>query len=76
MGKTLNMSTIQLKTNINCGKCVASVKSILDDEPEIQSWEVDLEHPDRILSLETTLSAEEIDELLGLVGYNGAALEV
>ncbi|MEO0338405.1 MAG: hypothetical protein AAF242_04250 [Bacteroidota bacterium] len=70
------MSTIQLKTNINCGKCVASVKSILDDEPEIQSWEVDLEHPDRILSLETTLSAEEIDELLGLVGYNGAALEV
>ena len=75
MDKNLNMNTIQLKTNINCEKCEASVKPILDDEPEIQSWEVDLEHPDRILSLKTSLSEKEIDELLGLVGYKGAAVD-
>ncbi len=76
MDKTINMHTIKLKTDINCGGCKAKVKPILDDEPAIENWEVDLEHADRILSVETdSLTAEEISELLGLVGYNGTAVE-
>ncbi|WP_031530641.1 heavy-metal-associated domain-containing protein [Dyadobacter crusticola] len=63
------METIKFKTNIKCGGCVATVTPILNADQEVASWAVDLEDPRRILKVETTRSAEEIEELIKNAGY-------
>jgi len=40
----------KFKTNINCNNCLNSVTPFLNQEMDIEEWQVDLEHPDRILS--------------------------
>jgi copper chaperone CopZ len=40
------------KTNINCGGCIASVTPALNQIDEIESWSVDTENPEKILSVE------------------------
>lgn len=63
------METIRFKTNIKCGNCVATVTPFLNADKEVASWAVDLEDPRRILKVETTHSAEEIEELIKNAGY-------
>jgi copper chaperone len=53
---TNNMSTLKFKTNIKCNNCVAKVSQYLDENVNIKEWSVDLENPDRIL----TVSGEDI----------------
>ena len=62
------------KSTINCGNCRAKVAPLLDAEDEIQSWEVDLDHPDRFLTVETD-SLEE-DDIVLLVRKAGYKLEL
>ncbi|WP_199118663.1 heavy-metal-associated domain-containing protein [Pedobacter sp. ASV28] len=52
------MNTIKFKTNINCSACVAKVTSTLNDQEQIEKWEVDTENPNKIL----TVQGEDIDE--------------
>jgi copper chaperone CopZ len=40
------------KTNINCGGCIASVTPALNQIDELESWSVDTENPEKILSVE------------------------
>ncbi|MGB3799859.1 MAG: cation transporter [Lewinella sp.] len=47
------MKTMKFKTNINCGSCVRGVTPSLDEHPGIKDWRVDLEHDDRILTVQT-----------------------
>ena len=44
-------TSLQFKTNLNCGSCVAAVKPFLDDVPNISDWEVDTATPERILTV-------------------------
>jgi copper chaperone len=37
------------KTNINCNSCLNTVSPFLNDLEQIDTWRVDLEHPDRLL---------------------------
>jgi copper chaperone len=46
------------KTNINCGGCIASVTPALNQLDEIESWSVDTENPDKILSVELEEEAD------------------
>ncbi len=55
------MKTMQFKTNINCGGCLRGVTPSLDGNKEIQKWSVDLESPDRILTVETDDSVKPIE---------------
>jgi len=57
------------KSNIKCGACVNTVSSVLDNNDKVKSWKVDLENPDRILDIDTDLNQEELNDLLGKVGY-------
>lgn len=43
----------QLKTNINCASCVATVTPIFQLFPEITTWSVDTTSPNKILTLHT-----------------------
>ncbi|MFN3405999.1 MAG: heavy-metal-associated domain-containing protein [Cytophagaceae bacterium] len=63
------MKTYKLKTNINCGGCVAKIKPFLDGEKEIGKWEVDTSGPDKVLTVQT--EKLEVDELKKIVGNAG-----
>ncbi|WP_143305768.1 heavy-metal-associated domain-containing protein [Chitinophaga vietnamensis] len=51
------METIQFKTNIKCSGCIATVTPSLNATAGEDNWEVDLQSPDKIL----TVSADNVD---------------
>lgn len=70
------MKTIQFKTNINCINCVAKVKPFLDKKEGIQKWEVDIDNPDKILTVETdSLMAEDIEKTVKRTGFEASAIQ-
>lgn len=55
------MHTLKFKTNLNCEGCKNAVRPYLNQINAIKSWDVDLTHNDKILTLEAnTLSEDEI----------------
>ena len=52
------MKTIQLKTNIMCGSCIAKVTPTLNEEIGAENWQVDTQNPTKIL----TVTTEKLDE--------------
>ncbi|MEZ4905931.1 MAG: heavy-metal-associated domain-containing protein [Spirosomataceae bacterium] len=50
------METLQFKTNINCGGCVAKVTPFLNQIEKIEDWKVNTDDPDKIL----TVSGEDL----------------
>ena len=52
--------TQQFKTNINCGMCVRSVTNFLNEVPGIERWEVDTNSPEKILTVEGSVTPETI----------------
>lgn len=63
------METLQFKTNIKCGGCVAAVTPFLNGDENVEKWSVDLESADRVLKVETSHSPEEIEQLVKKAGY-------
>lgn len=46
------MDKVQFKTNINCNNCVRSVTGFLNEVDGINHWKVDIDNPDKILTVE------------------------
>ncbi|MFC0182356.1 Copper chaperone CopZ [Pseudarcicella hirudinis] len=70
------METIKFKTDINCSGCVSKVSPLLNQLDNIENWKVDLENPDKILTVE---SEEKIDtpqliETLEKAGFNAEVI--
>jgi copper chaperone len=63
------MDVIKFKTNIKCGGCIAAVTPFLTPENGIEKWAVDLQSPDRVLSVETDKTAEEVAAVVKKAGY-------
>jgi copper chaperone len=64
------MKTLEFKTNINCGNCLAKVAPKLNEQSGIESWSVDLEDPERTLIVETAeLEAEDIKKAVLKAGF-------
>jgi copper chaperone len=64
------MKKYQFKTNIMCAGCIQTVKPFLDKNSEISTWEVDLQSPDKILTVESAvLSEEPIKSIVNKAGY-------
>ncbi|MGE4542451.1 MAG: heavy-metal-associated domain-containing protein [Bacteroidales bacterium] len=64
------MKTIQFKTNINCSNCLAKVTPFLDRKEGIQSWRVDIDNPNKILTVETELlDAGDIVKTIKRTGF-------
>lgn len=69
------MSTIKLKTNINCSGCVAKVTPVLDKAVGANNWKVDTEHQNKLLTVNTDeLSAKEIIKTVEKAGFKATAL--
>jgi copper chaperone len=63
------MKTLKFKTTIKCNGCINAVTPFLDNSNNIEKWSVDLESPDRILTVETSGEADEVKRLLQEAGY-------
>ncbi|UII26366.1 heavy-metal-associated domain-containing protein [Fulvivirga maritima] len=64
------METLKFKTNINCGGCLKRVTPSLNDTSGIKHWEVDLDNPDKILTVDADgASAEDVTNAVKKVGF-------
>jgi len=64
------METLKFKTNIKCDGCIAKVGPVLNADSSIEKWEVDLLHPDKILTVSgERISGDLIKSALKNVGY-------
>ncbi|MFT4736537.1 MAG: copper chaperone [Cyclobacteriaceae bacterium] len=68
------MESITFKSAIQCSNCEAKVKTQLDKYSEISSWHVDLSHEDRLLTVESSLSADEIQKIVMKAGFKTETL--
>ena len=64
------MKTIKFKTNINCSGCIATAKPYLDTVKNLESWEVDTQNPDKILTVKgDEVSAADVIANVQKAGY-------
>lgn len=62
------------KSNINCSSCINTVSPVLNQELDIESWQVDTEHADKLLTVEGDIEAEKVVSILKNVGYTAELL--
>ncbi len=63
------MNTLQFKTNINCGGCIKAVTPTLNGEKGIANWQVDTANPDKILTVNGDLTADQVVALVTEAGF-------
>ncbi len=69
------MKTIELKTNIMCGSCVAKVTPALNETAGQGNWKVDTQNPKKVLTVTTdTLNEEEVVKAVAKAGYKAEKL--
>ena len=66
------METLKFKTNIKCGGCVAQVTPGLNESAGTGNWEVDINNPEKIL---TVTSDGNEDNIISAVKSAGFAIE-
>ena len=64
------MKELKFKTNIDCGGCVKAVTPFLNSVQEIKTWKVDTSEADKLLTVETSGSEEEVIEAVKKAGFN------
>ena len=64
------MKILTFTSNIACNGCVSKVKPFLDELEGVTKWKVDIENPQKILSVQSNeLSANQIQEAVIKAGY-------
>jgi len=64
------MKTQHFKTNVKCGACVQAITPEME-KLEADSWTVDLQDKDRVLTVSGDLDKDSILEALKKSGYQG-----
>lgn len=63
-------STLKFRTNLNCNACVAAVKPLLDNEPSITSWDVDIAASEKTLTVHGNgVSSEKVRDAVAKAGF-------
>lgn len=67
------MKTLKFKTNIKCSGCVATVTPFLNEAAGPDSWQVDVQSPDKVLVVNAADEVSEADVINALekAGYKG-----
>jgi copper chaperone len=69
------MKKLQFKTNIQCSNCLSKVSPKLNEQTGIHTWQVDLQDPDRTLTVETdALNPEDIQKAVLKAGFIATAV--
>lgn len=64
------MKTVRFKTNIKCDACVAKVTPGLNATVGEGNWSVDLQDPERTLTVDTDTEENEVIDALKNAGYH------
>ena len=67
------MEKIILKTDLSCQHCVKTVEPILKNESGIKNYEINLEHPDNLVTIES--EGADIDNVIGKFNEAGYRAE-
>lgn len=68
--------TYRFKTNINCGGCIAKITPFMEEESNIENWEVNTDDPKKVLSVETqTLNEIDIIAIVENAGFKAESLK-
>ncbi|MCF6360521.1 MAG: hypothetical protein L3J29_07140 [Cyclobacteriaceae bacterium] len=68
--------TLTYKTNIKCNGCIATITPFFEEKEAIKNWSVDLESPDRILTIELENGeASEVESLIKQAGYEAEKVD-
>jgi|AntRauTorckE5430_2_1112549.scaffolds.fasta_scaffold08327_3 copper chaperone len=71
------MATKKFKTTINCGNCIKAVTGFLSDVPGIDEWNVNTDHPDKILSVRgASFEEAQVVEAVEDAGFDISPIEV
>ena len=66
----------QFKSTINCTNCRAKVAPVLDENKQIENWHVDLDDPDKLLTVEVNeIEPEDIVRIVRKTGFKLEPLE-
>lgn len=65
----MKTSNFKLKTTLNCGGCVSKVQEDLDRLVGAGKWDVDIDHNDKILTVNSDGVTE--DEIIAIVKSKG-----
>jgi len=63
------MKPLKFKTNIKCDACVSKVTNALNEVVGEKNWEVNLQAPERTLTVTAETSSQTIVDALKKVGY-------
>lgn len=69
------MKTSSFKTNAKCGGCVAKIETFLNTAVARDQWNIDLSTPDRILTITSDLSDEEVVRLVTAAGFKAEKID-
>lgn len=68
--------TYRFKTTLNCGGCVSKVKSELDQAAGIEEWEVNIDNPDKILTVKATnIDPNEVVQIVKSKGFQAEKID-
>ncbi|TCJ17798.1 DUF4396 domain-containing protein [Flaviaesturariibacter flavus] len=68
------MKSINVNTNLHCGKCVAKLGNVLDGQPRIHHWSADMTVPGKTVTVYGTLSEKEVAGLIETAGFKAIAV--
>ncbi len=69
------MKTIEVKTNIMCGSCIAKVTPVLNEKIGENKWKVDTANPKKVLTVTAdNLNEEEVIKAVEAAGYKAENL--
>lgn len=63
------METKRFRTNIKCSGCVATVTPHLNEAVGENKWNVDIDNPSKILTVDSDTSEAKIKEAVQKAGY-------
>jgi len=68
------MKTFKFKTSLNDDTSIDAIKPYFNYKTKIKHWEVDMENPDKVLTITTDFSEKEIFEMLKSLGFSAEKL--
>ena len=68
------MNTYRFKTTLKCAGCVAKLTPCMDELLPHGDWQVDLNSPDKVVTVTTGLPAGKIVEVIESAGFKAQLL--
>ncbi|HMX36470.1 MAG TPA: heavy metal transport/detoxification protein [Ferruginibacter sp.] len=71
------METLRFKTTIKCSGCLGKVTPFINKAAGEDNWEVDIENPDKILTVvpETGITGNDIIKAVEEAGYKAEKID-